>query len=119
MLNESYSSFRKVYIAVGYTDLRKGIQGLSQLVGIKFDMDPYEKDVLFLFCGKRSDRIKGLVWEGTGYLLLYKRLEAGSFTWPRSKEEAAMLTEEQFRMLMMGLNPIEPRIMEVYPEKVC
>lgn len=80
MLNESYSSFRKVYIAVGYTDLRKGIQGLSQLVGIKFDMDPYEKDVLFLFCGKRSDRIKGLVWEGTGYLLLYKRLEAGSFT---------------------------------------
>ena len=112
MLNESYRSFRKVYIAVGYTDLRKGIQGLSQLVGIKFDMDPYEKDVLFLFCGKRSDRIKGLVWEGTGYLLLYKRLEAGSFTWPRSKEEAAMLTEEQFRMLMMGLNPIEPRIME-------
>ena len=119
MLNESYRSFRKVYIAVGYTDLRKGIQGLSQLVGIKFNMDPYEKDVLFLFCGKRSDRIKGLVWEGTGYLLLYKRLEAGSFTWPRSREEAAMLTEEQFRMLMMGLNPIELRIMEVYPEKVC
>ena len=74
MLNESYSSFRKVYIAVGYTDLRKGIQGLSQLFGVKFDMDPYEKDVLLLFCGKRSDRIKGLVWEGTGYLLLYKRL---------------------------------------------
>ena len=80
MLSESYRSFRKVYIAVGYTDLLKGIQGLSQLVGIKFNMDPYEKDVLFLFCGKRSDRIKGLVWEGTGYLLLYKRLEAGSFT---------------------------------------
>ena len=58
MLNESYRSFRKVYIVVGYTDLRKGIQGLSQLVGIKFNMDPYENDVLFLFCGKRSDRIK-------------------------------------------------------------
>ncbi len=38
-------------------------------------LDPYEKDILFLFCDRRSDRIKGLVWEGDGFLLLYKRLE--------------------------------------------
>ena len=80
MLAESYTSFKKVYLAIGYTDLRKGIQGLSQLIGIKFNMNPFEKDILFLFCGKRCDRIKGLVWEGTGYLLLYKRLEAGTFS---------------------------------------
>ena len=80
MLAESYTSFKKVYLAIGYTDLRKGIQGLSQLIGIKFNMNPFEKDILFLFCGKRCDRIKCLVWEGTGYLLLYKRLEAGTFS---------------------------------------
>ena len=119
MLAESYTSFKKVYLAIGYTDLRKGIQGLSQLIGIKFNMNPFEKDILFLFCGKRCDRIKGLVWEGTGYLLLYKRLEAGTFSWPRSTEEAALLTEEEFRMLMTGLNPLKPKIREVYPEKAC
>lgn len=119
MLAESYGNFRKVYLAVGYTDLRKGILGLSLLVGTKFQMNPYEKDVLFLFCGKRCDRIKGLVWEGTGYLLLYKRLEAGAFSWPRSTQEAAQLTEDQFRMLMIGLNPLNPKIREITPDRLC
>ena len=118
MLAESYGSFRRVILAVGYTDLRKGILGLAQLVGSKYDLNPYEKDVLFLFCGKRCDRIKGLVWEGSGYLLLYKRLEDGTFSWPRSAEEAAEHTQEQFHMLMIGLNPLKPKIREVLPDKV-
>lgn len=58
------SGFRKVYIAAGYTDLRRGIDGLASIVKFNFQLDPYEKDILFLFCGRRSDRIKGLVWEG-------------------------------------------------------
>ena len=70
MLSEAYHSVRKVYCAVGYTDLRKGIDGLAQIVGTKYDLNPYEKDILFLFCGKRCDRIKGLLWEGTGIYLL-------------------------------------------------
>lgn len=74
MLNNA-SGFRKVYIAAGYTDLRRGIDGLASIVKFNFQLDPYEKDILFLFCGRRSDRIKGLVWEGDGFLLLYKRLE--------------------------------------------
>ena len=71
MLNNA-TGFRKIYIAAGYTDLRRGIDGLASIVKFNFQLDPYDKDILFLFCGRRSDRIKGLVWEGDGFLLLYK-----------------------------------------------
>ncbi|WP_104802569.1 IS66 family insertion sequence element accessory protein TnpB [Blautia marasmi] len=87
MLNNT-TGFRNIYIAAGYTDLRRGIDGLASIVKFNFQLDPYEKGILFLFCGRRSDRIKGLVWEGDGFLLLYKRLELGGFSWPRTKEEA-------------------------------
>lgn len=68
------------------------------------NLDPFQKHVLFLFCGKRTDRIKGLVWEGDGFLLLYKRLNIGAFSWPRTKEEAMEITPDQFQMLMHGLS---------------
>ena len=71
-----------------------------------------------MFCGKRCDRIKGLLWEGTGFLLLYKRLEDGAFVWPRSTNEAAELTEQQYRYLMTGLDPFPRTIREVHPDKV-
>lgn len=64
----------KVILICGYTDLRHGIDRLAQQIGTKYNINPFQKNVLFLFCGRRSDRIKGLVWEGTGFLLLYKRL---------------------------------------------
>ena len=102
MLNNA-SGFRKVYIVAGYTDLRCGIDGLAFIVKFNFQTDPYEKDILFLFCGRGRDRIKGLVWEGDGFLLLYKRLELGGFSWPRTKEEALEITPEQCRALMQGL----------------
>ena len=74
----------KIIIAVGYTDLRLGINGLAQVVGSKYDLNPFEKGTLFLFCGRKTDRIKALLWEGDGFLLLYKRLEDGRFDWPRT-----------------------------------
>ena len=54
---------------------------------------------------------------GDGFLLLYKRLEDGSLTWPRTTQEAAELTEEQFQYLMLGLNPLDPKIKEVNPKR--
>lgn len=114
MLAEA-AGVKKIIIACGRTDLRKGIDGLAQLIGTKYDLNPFEKDVLFLFCGSRGDRIKGLLWEGEGFLLLYKRLEDGSFSWPRTPAEAAELTRDQYRMLMTGLNPLKPKIREVNP----
>ena len=117
MLAEA-AGVKKIVLACGRTDLRKSIDGLAQLIGTRYDLDPFEKDVLFLFCGVRNDRIKRLLWEGTGFLLLYKRLEAGSFSWPSTLEEAVELTREQYQLLMTGLNPVSPRIREVHPSRV-
>ena len=74
----------RVYIACGYTDLRCGIDGLASLVQQQFQLDPFT-NTLFLFFGRRRDRIKGLYWEGNGFVLLHKRLESGNFQWPRKR----------------------------------
>jgi len=92
-------------LKVGYTDLRKGIPGLTAMIREAFGCDPYEKNVLFLFCGRRTDRIKGLVFEGDGFCLVYKRLSTDSrFQWPRSEDELKEITPQQFKWLMEGLS---------------
>lgn len=68
------SKVENIYIACGYTNLRLGIDGLAQLVQRKFQLDPFSNS-LFLFCGRRRDRIKALLWEGDGFVLLYKRVK--------------------------------------------
>ena len=98
----------RVYIACGYTDLRRGIDGLAELVRQQFRLDPFG-NTLFLFCGRKRDRIKALYWEGNGFLLLYKRLEQGVYQWPRSESEARELTPQQYRWLMEGLKVDQPK----------
>ena len=107
MLND-FSCSCPVYIACGYTDLRRGIDGLANLVKSQFQMDPFQR-ALFLFCGRRRDRLKALYWEGDGFLLLYKRLESGSFQGPRSTKEVQALTPQQYRWLMEGLKTEQPK----------
>ena len=60
MLNDA-AGLSKIMIAAGYTDLWRGIEGLATIIRYKYKLDPYEKNVLFLFCGKKTDRIKGLL----------------------------------------------------------
>ena len=115
---EDAAGIHRVVLACGVVDLRKGIDGLAMIIGDKYKQNPFEKGTLFLFCGRRTDRIKGLLWQGTGFLLLYKRLEDGRLSWPRTTEEAAELTEEQFNYLMLGLNPLDPKIKDVNPSKI-
>ena len=115
---EDAGGIRKVVLACGTVDLRKGIDGLAMIIGDKYKQNPFEKGTLFLFCGQRADRIKGLLWMGTGFLLLYKRFEDGRLSWPRTTQEASELTEEQFQYLMLGLNPMDPKIKDVDPHKV-
>ena len=110
MLSES--KFEEIYIACGYTDLRYGIDGLATTVKEKLGLNPFSPNTIFLFCGRRSDRIKALVWEGDGFLLLYKRLNIGGFSWPRTKEEAMEVTPEQYHRLMQGLEIVAKRPIE-------
>ena len=86
MLNDA-SGFHKIYLATGYTDLRRGMEGLANIIRFRFHLDPYDRNTLFLFCGRRRDRIKALYWEGDGFLLLYKRLGEKRFQWPRNEQE--------------------------------
>ena len=87
---------RNYYIACGYTDLRLGIDGLAAVVTQQYG-SKLDEDSLFLFCGRRTDRIKALYWCGDGYILLYKRLSNGRFQWPRSEAELRLLDPQSFR----------------------
>ena len=118
MLNDA-SGFTKIFIATGYTDLRGSIDKLSSIIKFQFQLDPFQKNILFLFCGKRSDRIKGLIWEGDGFLLLYKRLNVGSFSWPRNKQEALEITPQQYQMLMQGVEIIAKHPIEELKDPPC
>ena len=114
MLYEAHG-ISKFIVVCGYVDLRKGIQGLAQIIEGNYKLSPFEKDTLFLFCGKRGDRIKCLLWEGNGFLLLYKRYESGSLSWPRTPQEAVAISKHEFRLLLQGLNPVRPKIRDVDP----
>lgn len=102
------SRAERIYIACGYTDLRKSIDGLALYVKQVFKLDPMT-NILFLFCGRRCDRIKALYLEGDGFVLLYKRLERGGFQWPRKESEAKAITPQQFRWLLEGLSIEQPK----------
>ncbi len=105
ILNDIPASF--VYLAVGFTDMRRSIDGLAAIVQQVFKLDPCSRS-LFLFCGKRSDRIKALYWEGDGFILFYKRIE-GRYQWPRRESEARQITPQQLRWLLEGLSIEQPK----------
>lgn len=94
----------------GYTDMRKSIDGLCALVRDKLHMDP-ENRALYLFCGRRCDRIKVLLREKDGFVLLYKRLSVseGRYRWPRKIEEVKPITWQQFGWLMSGIEIEQPK----------
>lgn len=70
------SRAESIYLACGHTDMRKSIDGLAALVQQNFLLDPFSNS-LFLFCGRKANRLKALYWEGDGFVLLYKRLKSG------------------------------------------
>ena len=100
--------FPQVYLVCGYTDMRRSVDGLAGIVKQNFGLEPCSGS-LFLFYGRRRDRMKALLWEDDGFLLMYKRLDNGVFQWPRSESEAKLLTQEQFVWLMQGLSVEQPK----------
>lgn len=110
----------KVYVVCGYTDLRRGIDGLTAQIEQEFGLNLFDK-ALFLFCGRRTDRIKAIYWDENGIVLLYKRLEGGNhFQWPRTESEAKEITAQQYRWLMEGLKLEQPKANKaVNTEHLC
>lgn len=98
-----FTRVQSYYIATGYTDMRLQIDGLVAKVQLQFGKQ-LEETSIFLFCGRKSDRIKAIYWDGTGYVLLYKRLDEKHFQWPRNEQELKQLTKQEFRWLMEGLS---------------
>ncbi|MFD1104041.1 IS66 family insertion sequence element accessory protein TnpB [Sphingobium olei] len=93
----------KIYLSLAPCDMRKGFDGLSAQVRNILQLDPFSGAV-FLFRGKRGDRLKALVWDGSGLCVYAKRLERGKFVWPRAHEGALRLSAAQLAMLVEGLN---------------
>ena len=104
MFTENGLSFSKVILAIGRSDLRKGIDGLCAVIRLKYNGNPLEKDTLFLFCGTRKDRLKGVLWTGDRFIMLYIRLAEGHFQWPKNEEEARRISGEEFLRLMEGFS---------------
>ena len=105
---------RNVYVACGYTDMRKQIDGLAAIVELQYKMK-FDEESIFLFCGRKADRMKALLWDGSGYVLLYKRLSGQQFQWPRSEKELLLITPQQFRWLMEGLSITQKKVIRTTP----
>ena len=110
------SRVRNYYVACGYTDMRRGIDGLASIVIQQYGQELSESS-LFLFCGRKTDRIKALYWCGDGYILLYKRLNNGRFQWPRTKAELKTIDAQAFRWLMEGLKIEQPKAIKKSKQK--
>ena len=95
----------RIYLAAGVTDMRKGFEGLYGLVRDRLSCDPLSGH-LFLFCNGQRNRLKVLVWDGTGLWVCAKRLEKGRFTWPQSGDAQGkvVLSHEELTLLLGGID---------------
>jgi len=100
MLNIGSGS--KVFLVAGPTDMRKSFDTLAAVVRIAIDDDPLSGH-LFVFCNRKRDRLKVLIWESSGFWLLAKRLEKGTFSWPDVSMAKVEYSSAQLAALLEGL----------------
>jgi transposase len=99
----SGSSRTRVYIALGATDMRKSINGLSLLVEEEFELDLFSGS-LFAFCNRKRNIVKVLYWSHNGFAVWMKRLEVDTFCWPESEDEVMEVTQTALSWLLNGLD---------------
>jgi len=93
----------RIWLACGFTDMRRGFDGLAGIVQEKLAADPFGGHI-FAFRGRRGDLVKLLWWDGDGLCLFAKRLERGRFIWPQASEGAIHLSRAQLSMLLEGID---------------
>jgi transposase len=102
----SFAGSLKVFVALESCDLRKSFNGLYALVSERLKEDP-RQGALFVFSNRRHTRLKILYWDGTGLWIFIKRLEEGTFSWPRTIEAGEVklkLAPEALAMLTDGID---------------
>ena len=102
----SFPGSLKVFLAVEPCDMRKSFNGLHALATEKLAEDP-RQGALFVFTNRRHSRIKILCWDGTGFWVMIKRLEKGTFSWPKNVEAGTAklkLRPEALTMLTDGID---------------
>jgi transposase len=108
----------RVLVAARPVDFRKGLDGLAALVRETLGADPFS-GVIYVFRAKRADRVKLLLWDGTGLVLVSKRLEQGKFQWPAISDGVMRLTASQLAALLEGLDWRRVRAVRVHaPQEV-
>jgi transposase len=93
----------KIYMATRPVDFRRGLDGLAAAVQEILGLDPYCGSA-FVFRAKRADRIKILVWDRTGLVLVHKRLEGSKFVWPQVRDGVMRMSPAMFAALFEGLD---------------
>ena len=93
----------RVFVRPGKTDFRKSINGLSALVEMAMELDPYSGSY-FVFCNRTRHMLKILYWDRNGFALWHKRLEKDRFGWPKDEAAVQEITAEEFDWLLRGLD---------------
>jgi transposase len=88
-------------VATKPVDFRKGAEGLAALVREKMRTDRFS-GVVYVFRAKRADRVKLIFWDGSGVVLVAKRLENGQFRWPAIRDGVMRLSAAQLQALLGG-----------------
>ena len=97
-----------IWLVAGFTDLRKGLDGLSALVQSRLNENPFSGS-LYIFRGRRGDKIKVLWYSHDGLCLFYKRLSDGKFVWPQVTEGTVAMSAAQLAMLLEGIDWRRPK----------
>ena len=105
MMQSFINGATRIYLACGATGFRKQINGLSALVTMKFNLDPFNDDCVFLFCNKKRNSLKVLRYDKNGFILASKTLLDGmKFQWPSNKEDIRQINQKQLEWLLDGLD---------------
>lgn len=93
----------RIYLATEPIDFRKGMDGLVAHVASQFQLDPFH-GAIWVFRSRRADKLKMIVWDGTGLVLTMKRLDGKRFVWPKAQSGPMMLNQVQFDALFSGVD---------------